>query len=156
MKKVMFISSIGGHFTELMQFKGLFKKYDYHIVTEEVEINEGLKDKYGDKVDYLVYGTRKNLISYLFKFTYNIFKSLYIFIKVKPKVIVTTGTHTAVPMCYIAKLFGAKVIYIETYANRTTKTVAGRIIYPIADTFVVQWKELLELYPKAEYWGGVF
>ena len=32
MKKVMFISSTGGHFNELMQLKPLFKKYDYHIV----------------------------------------------------------------------------------------------------------------------------
>ena len=34
-KKVMFISSTGGHFNELMQLKPMFEKYDYHIVTEK-------------------------------------------------------------------------------------------------------------------------
>ena len=87
---------------------------------------------------------------------FNFFKSLGIFLKTKPKVIVTTGTHTAVPMCYIAKLFGAKIIWIETFANRNTKTLAGRLVYPIATTFVVQWEEMKKLYSKAEYWGWIY
>lgn len=48
-KKVMFISSTGGHFVELMQLKPLFKKYDYHIVTEKTDNNIKLKDEYGKK-----------------------------------------------------------------------------------------------------------
>ena len=43
MKKVMFISSTGGHFNELMQLKPLFKKYDYHIVTEKDEVTKEYK-----------------------------------------------------------------------------------------------------------------
>lgn len=35
MKKVMFISSMGGHLTELMQLKSIFKDYDYKIITEK-------------------------------------------------------------------------------------------------------------------------
>ena len=35
-KKVLFIASTGGHLTELMQLKPLFKEYDYHIVTEKL------------------------------------------------------------------------------------------------------------------------
>ena len=34
-KKVLFISSTGGHFNELMQLKPMFEKYDYHIITEK-------------------------------------------------------------------------------------------------------------------------
>ena len=46
--------------------------------------------------------------------------------------------------------------FIETFANRTTATVAGKLVYPIADTFVVQWEEMKKLYPKAEYWGWIY
>ena len=87
---------------------------------------------------------------------FNCFKSLYIYFKIKPKIVITTGTHTAVPMCYIAKIFGSKVIFIETFANRETKTLAGRFVYPIADLFIVQWEEMLKIYPKAVYFGGVY
>ena len=156
MKKVLFISSIGGHLSELMQLKKAFSDFSYYIVTEKTKSNESLEDEYKGKVSFLAYGTKKNVLTYFFIYLFNIIKSLIIFIKQKPDVIVTTGTHTAVPMCYIAKVFRKKVIYIETFANRTTKTLAGRIVYPIADVFVVQWQEMLELYPKAEYWGWIY
>ncbi len=155
-KKILFISSTGGHLSELMQLKQLFNKYQYYIVTEKTKSNEYLKNEYGDKMEFLAYGTKKNPFTYFFIYFFNIIKSFIIFLRQKPDIIVTTGTHTAVPMCYIAKIFRKKVIYIETFANRNTKTVAGRFVYPIADVFVVQWKEMLELYPKAEYWGWIY
>ena len=155
MKKVVFISSTGGHLNELLQLKPLMKKYNSYIITEKTKSNLSLKDKF-DKVYYLTYGTKKNLFTYFFKFSFNILKSLYLFIKIRPSVIITTGTHTAVPMCYIGKLFRSKIIYIETFANSKTKTVAGRLVYPIADTFIVQWESMLELYPKAVLGGWIY
>ena len=76
--------------------------------------------------------------------------------KFNPDVIVTTGAHTAVPMCFIAYLFRKKIIYIETFANIHTKSVSGKLVYPIATHFVVQWESLLELYPKAIYAGWIY
>ena len=155
MKKVIFISSTGGHLSELLQLKPLMNEYDSYLITEKTKSNLSLKDKF-DKVYFLVYGTKKNLFTYFFKFSFNILKSLILFIKIGPNAIVTTGTHTAVPMCYIAKLFRCKVIYIETFANSKTKTVAGKLVYPIADTFIVQWESMLELYPKAIFGGWIY
>lgn len=156
MKKVLFIASTGGHFSELMQLSNMFNKYDYHIITEKTKTNANLVGKYPGRVDYLIYGTKDHLLSYIFKFAANCFKSIYLYLKVKPKVIITTGTHTAVPMCYLGKLFGSKIIFIETFANSKTKTLSGKLVYPIADLFLVQWKEMLELYPKAIYKGGIY
>ena len=154
-KKVLFISSTGGHLDELLQLKPLFKKYDSYIITEKTKSTIDLKDKYS-QVNYLVYGTKDHFITYIFKFIYNIIKSLVLFVKIRPKVIVTTGTHTAVPMCYIGKLFFRKIIYIETIANSKTKTLSGKLVYPIADTFIVQWESMLKLYPKAIYGGWIY
>lgn len=159
MKKVLFISSTGGHFSELMQLKPLFPNYDYHIITEKTKSNKGLKKQYGKRISYLFYGsysTFSSMLLYPFRFGLNILKSLYYFMKIRPKYIVTTGTHTAVPMCYIGKLFGSKIIYIETFANSQTKTKAGKMIYPIAHLFIVQWESMLKLYPKAVYGGWIY
>lgn len=155
-KKILYISSTGGHLSELLQLKKLFEKYNYYIVTEKTKSSEFLQNEYKGKVSYLAYETKKNPFKYFFVFLFNIIKSLIIFLKQKPDIIVTTGTHTAVPMCYIAKIFRKKVIFIETFANRNTKTVAGKLVYPIADIFVVQWEEMLKLYPKAQYWGWIY
>lgn len=156
MKKVLFISSTGGHFNEMMQLKPMFKNYDYHIITEKDKSTCFLKEEYGEKIDYLVFGTKDHIITYPFKFIYNCFKSLVLFIKIRPKYIITTGTHTAVPMCYLGKIFGSKIIFIETFANINTKTLSGRLVYPIANLFIVQWESMLKLYPKAVYGGWIF
>ena len=156
MKKVLFISSTGGHLSELLQLKPLFKKYDYHIITEKTSSTISLKDKYGDKISFLIYGTKHYMLSYLWKVPVNIIKSLYLYFKIRPKVVITTGAHTAVWMCYIAKLFRSKIIYIETLANIESKTLSGKLVYPIADKFIVQWESMKKLYPKAIYGGWIF
>ncbi len=69
---------------------------------------------------------------------------------------ISTGTHTAVPMCKIMHMFKKKVIWIETMANAKTATKAGEMIYPIADLFIVQWESMLEVYPNAVYGGWIF
>jgi len=154
MKKLFLISSEGGHLQELLQLKDLVNDYDCRFISEKTPTTAFLKDKY--PTSYLIYGTMDHLLPYLFIFPLNIIKSLYLFLRYKPDAVITTGTHTAVPMCYIAHLFKKKVIYIETFANIHSATKAGRMVYKIADLFIVQWPDMLEIYPDAEYFGGVF
>lgn len=149
MKKVLFISSTGGHLSELMNLEPMFKNYDYTIITEKDSTTRYLKDKFKGRVYFVPYSTRSKMLSYIFKYSYIILKSIYLFIKIKPDVVVSTGTHTAVPICYLGKLFEKKIIYVETYANINRKTLSGKMVYPISDLFIVQWKEMKELYPKA-------
>ena len=155
-KRVMFISSMGGHLNELLKLEPMFEKYDYHLVTEKTPTTTYLKEIYQNKISYLVYGTKKNWLIYPFILFINSFISLFYFLKYRPKYIVTTGTHTAGPMCCIGKILGAKIIYIETFANVHRKTITGRIVYKFADFFVVQWEPMTKLYPKAKFGGWIF
>jgi len=156
MKKVMFIASTGGHLNELLQLSDMFDKYDYHLVTERTKSNMYLKDKYKKKVSYLIYGTKHHMLTYPFKLLLNCFISLFLYLKYRPDYIITTGVHTAGPMCCIAKIFGSRVIYIETFANMVTKTATGKLLYPISDKFIVQWESMKKLYPKATFGGWIF
>ena len=155
-RNVLFISSTGGHLNELMQLSPMFEKYDYHIITEKTKSNLKLKEKYPGKVGYLVYGTKLHIFTYIFKLLYNCFKRLYYYIKFHPDYIITTGTHTAGPMCCIGKILGSKIIYIETFANIKTKTSTGKLIYHFADHFIVQWPSMKKLYPKAIDGGWIY
>ena len=159
MKKVLFIASTGGHLDELLQLKSMFNKYDYYIITEKTKSNLSLVKKYPNRVSFLVYGsytTLLNKIIYPFKLLFNTFKSLFLYLKIKPKYIVTTGAHTAGPMCLIGHIFGSKIVYIETFANSTSKSKTGKIVYRFADLFIVQWESMLDLYPNAKYGGWIF
>ena len=83
-------------------------------------------------------------------------KSLYIFIRVRPNYVITTGTMIVIPMAIIAKIFKRKLIYIETFARINDGTKTGKLLYKYADLFIVQWIELLKIYPKAIYGGSIY
>lgn len=155
-RKVLFVASTGGHLKELMQLEDMFLNYDFNLITEKTDSNLYLKDKYNNRVDFLVYGTKDHLLTYPFKLLYNCFKSLWLYLKIHPDYIITTGVHTAAALCCLGKIFGSKIIYIETFANISSKTVTGKYLYPVSDLFIVQWKSLLKLYPNAVYGGWIF
>ena len=115
-----------------------------------------MKSKY--KMEYLPYGSRNQKWLYPFILLINCFKSLFYLLKYNPDVIITTGANTAAAMCCLGKIFGKKVIYIESFAKRTSPTVTGKMIYKLHaySVFVVQWETMLKFYPKAVYWGGIY
>lgn len=156
-KNVMFISSTGGHLSELLQLANLFPRYNSCLITENTKSNKKLRKKY-KRIDFLIYGTKDHFLSYPFKLLANCFFSLFYYLKYHPDYVITTGAHTAGPMCSIAKIFGSKVIYIETFANINTKTVTGSLFYKfkIANLFIVQWRPMLKLYENATYGGWIY
>ena len=156
MEKVMFISSVGGHLTQLLELKDLFKKYNYVLITEKTDVTCDMNGNYN--IEFLPYGSRNQKYTYPFILLWSCIKSLFYFIKYNPNVIVTTGANTAAAMCCLGKLFGKKVIYIESFAKRTSPTITGKMIYKLHayTTFVVQWESMLEFYPNAEYWGAIY
>lgn len=155
-KKVMFISSVGGHLTQLLELKDIFEEYNYVLVTEKTDVTKDMKQKY--HMEYLPYGSRNQKLAYPFILLWSCIKSLFYLIKHNPEVIVTTGANTAAAMCCLGKIFGKKVIYIESFAKRTSPTITGKWIYRLHayTTFVIQWKGMKKYYPKAEYWGGIY
>lgn len=155
-KRVVFISSTGGHLNELLQFKPLFPYYQTSIITEDGQATEYLKQVYPGQVHYLRAGSRNQPLTYPLKFLYNALLSLIYVLRLRPQFIVSTGTHTAVVFCYLGKLLGAKIIYIETYANVEKANLTGKLIHPISDLYLVQWESLLKAYPKAKYVGKVY
>ena len=156
MKRVVFIASTGGHLNELLQLKELFPKYQSTLITEGGPSTAHLKTSFPGQVHFLIFGSREHLFSYIFKFIANALISLAYVLRFRPQVVVSTGTHTAVVFCYLAKLTGAKLIYLETYANVHKGNLAGKLLYPIVDRYYVQWESLKAVYPKAIYVGKIY
>ena len=150
--KVLFCSSAGGHYTELLQLKPLIEKYNGVVITEKTQISSTSPFP----TNYLIYSSKNEGWIYLFKYFYVWVVSLLYFIKYRPKAIISTGVHSTIPMCIYGRLFGCKVIYIETIANLKTPSVTGKIMYKLATDFYVQWEELLDVYPNAKFGGVLF
>lgn len=151
-KKLCFAASSGGHFEQITMLTPLMKKYESFIVTERTQYETSID---GEQMYYLQQVNRNEAL-FLFRMTVNTFKSMRLFFKEKPDVVITTGVLAVVPLCLIAKVFKKRLIYIESFAKVSSPTKTGQILYRLADQFYVQWESMLEFYPNAIYLGGIY
>lgn len=89
--------------------------------------------------------------------------ALALMLRVKPDVVVINGPGTSAIVGAIAfiqrSLLGSKfggrcrVIYVESFARVESLSLSGKLMYHIADRFLVQWEQLLRDWPLAEYYG---
>lgn len=150
--KIVFAASTGGHYEQLLMLKPLMEKYDSVLVTEKTDYSAG---DTGIKTYYMHQINRKELL-FLPKLIANSWRSLVLIIKERPKVMITTGVLAVIPLALLIKMFGGKLIYIESFAKVCSKNLTGNLLYRFADQFYVQWEEMLKLYPKAIYKGGIY
>ena len=131
----------------------LNEKYNVFIVTEKTTYNKNDK-----KINYYVMQVNRKELLFIPKMICIFFKSLYIFFKERPDVIISTGVLSTIPMLYIAHFMNRKVIYIESFAKINSPSMTGKLIYTknIADQFYVQWESMLNFYPKAIFKGGIY
>jgi len=148
--KICLACSAGGHLTEEMYLKDCYSKRQHFFITFRRQDTSDLAKT--EKV-YFVEDPGRNPAS-LVKC---IVQSLRVLSKEKPDVVLSTGAGVAVSACYIAKLLlGAKVIFLESFCRVEEPSLAARLVYPIADLFMVQWPQMLGKYgPKAVYRGAI-
>lgn len=71
----------------------------------------------------------------------------------RPDVVLTTGSMPLALFCLVAKLFGARIIWIDSVSQIDRISMSGRLVRPFADLFLVQWPELVSRYPGVRYAG---
>ena len=164
---VLFAANQGGHFAQLMALNPLFGNFKSVIVTDNLSADKSIKALEGAyAIEYVKSSAlrreelakmtqkKRSRLSGLptywrqFKECRRIWKEYY------PKVVVTTGSNIAVPLCFLAKAHHAKFVFIETRAKVYSKSLSGKIVGGLADKVIVQWPEMLDIYgKKAEYYG---
>lgn len=150
--KICFIASSGGHWEELMSLREISDSYDAFFVTEE----GGQAEDFTLSKIYTLPQINRHEKRFFLHFLKLFGNALKILKKEKPNFLITTGALIAFPFCFLAKLRGIKIIYIESFARVNNQSLTGKLVYPFADLFLVQWESLLKVYPKAKYVGGIF
>ncbi len=150
--KICFVASSGGHLEEMMCLKPIEERYDSIFVTEK----SGFQiPKFGKKHYFIPQINRKEKYFFI-HFLKLCIQAIHILKKENPKVVLTTGALIAFPFCLFGKLLGKKVIYIESFARVDKPSLTGKMVYRLADLFIVQWEDMLKTYKKAVYTGGIF
>jgi UDP-N-acetylglucosamine:LPS N-acetylglucosamine transferase len=135
-KKIMAIASGGGHWVQLLRLRRLFDLHHTFYVTVQPD--------YKNEVDsnssfYTVTdATRWSKFSLLRM----ILEVLWIVLKERPDIIVTTGAAPGVAAIRAGKLFGAKTVWIDSIANIDQMSMSGIKIQPYADLWLTHWEHL--------------
>jgi beta-1,4-N-acetylglucosaminyltransferase len=60
---------------------------------------------------------------------------------VDPDVILSTGAALAVPFFIVGKIHGCRLVFVQSIAHVRALGLTGRLVYPLADEFFVQWPQ---------------
>jgi UDP-N-acetylglucosamine:LPS N-acetylglucosamine transferase len=83
------------------------------------------------------------------------FKLLYIVLRVRPDVVVTTGAAPGLFALVAATPLGARRIWIDSIANVEKLSLSGRRAKRFATLWMTQWDHLAEQDPDLTYRGSV-
>lgn len=148
--KICLVGSSGGHLTHLYMLKPIWENRERIWVTFDKEDAQSLLE--GERMYSCYYPTNRNIKNLI----RNTVVAWNVLRKEKPDIIISSGAAVAVPFFYIAKMMGKKLIYIEVFDRTDKSTITGKLVYPIADQFIVQWEEMKKVYPKAINLGSIF
>jgi UDP-N-acetylglucosamine transferase subunit ALG13 len=151
-RKICLAASGGGHVRQLLDLQPVWSEHDYFFVTEDTALGHTLgQDHPTHFVPHFAWGQAK--LGAPFRMLRSAFVSLVrsacIIMRERPEVLITTGAGAVFPTLIWAKLFGARVVMIESFARFEKPSLFGRIASRFANDIVVQSAKLDGYYPRA-------
>ena len=135
--------------SQLLKLANCWKGHETFSVTTSELLREKLQ-KYGQV--YVVGECNRSQPMLLVKLLVNCF---VIALREKPDVVISTGAAAGCIECFLCKLIGAKIIWIDSITNVEKLSLSGRMVRYIADLFLVQWPELTEKYKNVQFKGAI-
>src|SRR5438132_3310580 len=133
--KVCLVSTVGGHLAQLEAIAPAADGHDCYLVTvpspHATYALPGIRR-------YFVRQVLRNPVNFLFNFV----QSVWILLKERPQVIITTGAGDALPTVFLGAALGSMVVFIESLARVRAPSLFGRIVHRWCDTILIQWPEL--------------
>lgn len=75
--------------------------------------------------------------------------------RLRPEVILSTGAGLAVPFFVVGRLHGVRLVYVESLTRTRTLSLSGRLVYPLAHAFFVQWPDVARTRRRARHVGNL-
>jgi UDP-N-acetylglucosamine:LPS N-acetylglucosamine transferase len=132
----------------MMRLKKFWERKERAWVTFRNPSTEG--SLAGEKVWWAFSPTNRNLVNLV----RNFFLAIYVLLKEKPELVMTTGAGVAVPFLVLAHLLGARTVFVESITRVNSLSLSARLVAPFAEVYV-QWPELQKHYPKTIYAGAM-
>jgi beta-1,4-N-acetylglucosaminyltransferase len=170
---VMVYWGSGGHTTEMIRLISNLRRDKYSPVwfvkshsdsTSENKITAAKQLSQLQHSWHTVYRSREvkqSWFSTVITSFYCLIDCFLLVLKHKPQLILCNGPGTSVLICYCAfilRLIGVYhpvIVFVESFCRVESLSLSGRLIYHIADKFIVQWPQLASKHGRAEYLGRI-
>lgn len=147
--KICLAGSAGGHLSQLLKLADSWRRYDTFCVTTTGIVTKKLEE-FGN-----VYIVGECNWQHPLRVIRVFCRCLKVVFKERPDVVISTGAAPGCIICFLAKVMGAKILWVDSITNVERLSLSGRMVRYIADLFIVQWRELSDQYENVEYCGSV-
>jgi UDP-N-acetylglucosamine:LPS N-acetylglucosamine transferase len=147
--KICLAASAGGHLSQLLKIAPVGQGHQIFCLTTKEEIRAKL-EPFGP-VTVVGECNREHPL----KVAKVLSRCIRTVFREKPDLVISSGAAVGCIACFLGKLLGAKIIWIDSITNIERLSLSGRMVRTIADLFLVQWPELAQKYSNVEYAGEV-
>ena len=147
---LLLVCSSGGHLLQLCALRQAWEGLDRAWVSfDKSDVRSLLAD---ERVVHAHGPTNRNVGNLL----RNGILAVKLIRELRPRAVLTTGAGVAVPFAWVARLYGARVVYVESMTRIEGPSLSMRMIAPVASRLYVQWPELAPRVRRARFAGRVF
>jgi UDP-N-acetylglucosamine:LPS N-acetylglucosamine transferase len=144
-QRVLAVASGGGHWIQLLRMSPAFAGQDMAYVTTLASC----RPQVGGARFYVVGdASRWNKFALLLM----AMKVLWILVRERPRIVISTGAAPGYFALRIGKLLGARTIWVDSIANAEKLSMSGRSIGRHADLWLTQWPHLAR--PEGPHFCG--
>jgi exopolysaccharide biosynthesis glucuronosyltransferase PssD len=135
MRKILAISSGGGHWVQLLRLRAAFDGCDVTYACVRAEYAEDVPGEH-----FVAYTDANRWDRWrLLKMVVQV--SLLV-LRLRPDVVISTGAAPGYVAIRLGRLIGARTAWIESIANAETLSMSGAMIGGHADLWLTQWAHL--------------
>jgi UDP-N-acetylglucosamine:LPS N-acetylglucosamine transferase len=135
-KKILAVASGGGHWVQLLRVVPAFSARDEIVFVTTLASH---RPQVTPSRCYVVTdGNRWNK----FRLCRMAAKLLYILLRERPDVVISTGAAPGYFSLRFAKMLGARTIWVDSIANASQMSMSGLHVGRFADLWLTQWKHL--------------
>jgi len=151
--KICLAGSGGGHIRQLLDLEPVWSKHDYFFVTEDLALGHTVSDQHRSYfLPHFAFGQLKlgGPLRPLWNAAVSFVKSAGIILKERPQVLISEGAGAMYFTVLWARLLGARVIILESFARFEAPSLFGRLAAPLAHDIIAYAEPLRAFYPKAK------
>ncbi len=149
-RRVLFVSSSGGHLSQLLQLRPWWTYHERQWVT--FDLPDARSKLQGEILIPAHHPTTRNVKNLL----RNLPLALSVIRRFRPDVIISNGAGVAVPFFLVGRLLRVPTVYLEVYDRIDSRTLSGKLCAPLATRFLVQWPEQQALYEGSALVGPLY